>query len=246
MPPSISRNGRLISSHLSPFAGRVFVPTLNRKGLFMLNSYLNQVTFGDCVELLPQLPDACIDLVLTDPPYVVNYQPRDRRRCVNDRAHWLEPAFRQVHRVLKPNCFCVSFYGWPWVDRFMAVWKACGFRPVSHLVWPKKHSSRKGYTEGHHEVAYLLAKGRPPKPRHPPCDVLPWEYTGNVHHPNEKPVVALLPLIEAFSRPGDVVLDAFAGSGTTGLAARKLNRRFILFEKDKTYYETARQRLFRR
>lgn len=212
-----------------------------------LAPFLDRITPGDCVELLRQFPDACIDLVLTDPPYLVNYQPRDGRRCVNDdSAHWLEPAFAELHRVLKPDSFCVSFYGWPWADRFFAAWRLCGLRPVSHLVWPKRHCSRKGYTHSHHEVGFLLAKGRPAKPAHPIQDVLPWEYTGNVHHPNEKPVAALLPLIESFSRPGDVVLDAFAGSGTTGLAARKLYRRFILFEKDKTYYETARRRLERR
>ena len=209
--------------------------------------FIDQITHGDCVELLRKLPDACIDLVLTDPPYLVNYRPRDGRRCVNDdSAHWLEPSFKELYRVLKPNKFCVSFYGWPWVDRFMSVWKSCGFRPVSHLVWPKKHSSREGYTHSHHEVAYLLAKGRPSKPAHPIKDMLPWAYTGNVHHPNEKPVIGLIPLIESFSQPNDIVLDPFAGSGTTGIAARQTNRRFILFEKDRTYYETAQRRLLRR
>ena len=125
----------------------------------------------------------------------------------------------------------------------MSVWKSCGFRPVSHLVWPKQHCSREGYTRSHHEVAYLLAKGRPNKPARPLKDVLPWQYTGNVHHPNEKPVLGLVPLIETFSQPGDIVLDPFAGSGSTGLAARQINRHFILFEKDKVYYETARRRL---
>ncbi len=207
---------------------------------------LDQITLGDCVELLRTLPDGCIDFAVTDPPYLVNYRPRDGRLCVNDdSAHWLEPAFKEIQRVLKPNRFCVSFYGWPWIDRFMSVWKSCGLRPVSHLVWPKQHCSREGYTRSHHEVAYLLAKGRPLKPANPPKDVLPWEYTGNRHHTNEKPVIALLPLIEAFSQPGDVVLDPFAGSGTTGLAARKLGRRFILFENDEICFDTALRRLQR-
>jgi adenine-specific DNA-methyltransferase len=50
-------------------------------------------------------------------------------------------------------------------------------------------------------------------------DVVPWEYIGNKFHPNEKPVIALTPLIEAFSKPGDIVLDPFCGSGTIGGAA---------------------------
>lgn len=207
-------------------------------------SFLNRVTFGDCTELLRELPSGAIDLILTDPPYLVKYRPRDGRRCTNDNSdHWLEPAFRELFRVLKPNRFCVTFYGWPWTDRFMSVWKRCGFRPVSHLVWPKKHSSRRGYMESYHEVGYLLAKGRPMKPLQPIPDVLPWEYTGNRYHTNEKPVKALLPLVESFSQPGDVVLDPFAGSGTTGIAARSLGRRFILFENDETCFDTACRRL---
>jgi hypothetical protein len=93
------------------------------------------------------------------------------------------------------------------------VWKACGLRPVSHLVWLKSYTCRAGYTHTRHETGYLLAKGRPPLPENPPPDVLPWSYTGNRSHPTEKPLAALLPLIRAYSRPGDIVLDPFAGTG---------------------------------
>jgi len=92
-------------------------------------------------------------------------------------------------------------------------------------------------------MAYLLAKGRPLKPAQPPPDVLPWQYTRNVHHPNEKPVSGLLPLIEAFSQPGDIVLDPFAGSGSTGLAARARQRHFILIELSGQHCATAQARL---
>jgi adenine-specific DNA-methyltransferase len=144
---------------------------------------------------------------------------------------------------MKSDSLCASFYGWPSVERFMAVWKQCGLRPVSHLTWITDHSSREGYTETHHEVGYLLAKGRPPKPVKPPPDVLPWEYTGNEFHPHQKPLVAIKPLIDAYSRPGDVVLDPFAGSGTTAIAARRLGRQFILIEKQHRYYHNAIVRL---
>lgn len=55
------------------------------------------------------------------------------------------PAFRELYRVLKPDSLCACFYGWPWMDHFMQVWKQVGFRPVSHLTWIKAHSSREGY-----------------------------------------------------------------------------------------------------
>jgi site-specific DNA-methyltransferase (adenine-specific) len=137
----------------------------------------------------------------------------------------------------------VTFYGWPWIDLFMEVWKTSGFRPVSHLSWMKSHCSREGYTKSYHAVGFLLAKGKPPKPANPPPDVLPWEYTGNKHHTNEKPVVAIGPLIEGYSAQGDIVLDPFAGSGTTGVTAKGCNRRFILIEKVRHDCQVAASRL---
>ena len=209
-----------------------------------LESCTNQVIHGNCVNVMQSLPSESIDLAVTDPPYLVRYKPRDGRRCANDHTgDWLMPTFRELYRVLKPDTLCVSFYGWPWIDVFMAAWRECGFRPVSHLVWVKKHSSREGYTSSYHEVGYLLAKGRPQRPVMPPGDVLPWEYTGNPLHPNQKPVIAITPLIEAYSKPGEIVIDPFAGSGTTGVAAKACNRRFILIETVPSLCRAARERL---
>jgi DNA modification methylase len=70
-------------------------------------------------------------------------------------------------------------------------------------------------------------------------------YSGNRSHPTQKPVSALMPLIESFSAPGDVVLDPFCGSGSTLAAARLLGRRFIGIELDSTYHALAAQRLER-
>ncbi|HEV2352907.1 MAG TPA: DNA methyltransferase [Puia sp.] len=208
--------------------------------------FVNQVIHGDCVDVLRSMPRESVDLIVTDPPYLVNYKPRDGRRCVNDNnAEWLKPAYQELFRVLKANSFCISFYGWPWIDRFMACWKEAGFRPVSHLVWVKKHCSREGYTRSHHEVGFLLAKGRPPRPTEPISDVLPWHYTGNTLHPNQKPVVGIAPLIRAYSEPGDIVLDPFAGSASTGRAALDCGRRYILIEKVYQQFLIARAELER-
>jgi site-specific DNA-methyltransferase (adenine-specific) len=96
-----------------------------------------------------------------------------------------------------------------------------------------------------HEQAFLLAKGEPPKPKLLLRDVLEWRYTGNVHHPTQKPLVALQPLIDAFSNPGEVVLDPFAGSGSTAMAARLAGRRYVAIELDISYCDGARDRLQR-
>ncbi len=205
---------------------------------------VNQVIHGECTDVMRTMPEGCVDLVLTDPPYLTNYRPRDGRTIANDATDgWLRPAFAEIYRLLKPDSLCFSFYGWPQVERFMTVWKHVGFKPVSHFSLVKTYSSTEGYTRGFHETAYLLAKGKPAKPTEPIRDVLPWRYTGNPLHPNQKPVEIFRTLIEAFSSAGDLILDPFAGSGTTAVAARQSGRRFILIEKLEHYCKAARARL---
>jgi len=205
---------------------------------------LNRILHGDCCELLAELPDACVDFVLTDPPYLVNYRDRTGRSIAGDReADWMEPAFRQMYRLLKPNSLCVSFYGWSRVDLFFRAWKASGFRVVGHLTFPKRYTSSTRLVRYQHENAYLLAKGDPRPGARLIGDVIDWTYSGNLAHPTQKPTSVLRPLIEAFCPRGGVVLDPFAGSGSTCLAARSTGRHFIGMELDATYHRAAVQRL---
>ena len=207
-------------------------------------AYHDRIMQGDCVKLMQMMPSECVDFVLTDPPYLVNYMDRSGRKIANDKSEeWVVPTFREAYRLLKPNSFCASFYGWPKLEVFFSAWKQCGFRPIGHFVWAKRYSSRVGYAKSHHECAYLLAKGRPQRPSNPPPDVLPWQYSGNRLHPTQKPIAALTPLIEAYCKPQGLVLDPFGGSGSTAIAARLCNRHFVLCELDAKYYNAAKFRL---
>lgn len=154
------------------------------------------------------------------------------------------PSFREAFRVLKPSSFCVSFYGWPHADVFLTAWRTAGFTPVGHLVGVKTYASKSGFLKGRHETAYLLAKGQPRRPAEPISDVLPWMYTGNCRHPNEKPVGTLESLVGAFSEKGNVILDPFAGSGAVAVAALRSARSYIAIEKDREYHRIARGRLW--
>src|SRR5512134_2484445 len=61
--------------------------------------------------------------LLTDPPYVVRFRDRSGRTIVgDDRASWILPAFREVYRLLMPDSFCVSFYGWNQAEKFVWAW----------------------------------------------------------------------------------------------------------------------------
>ena len=202
---------------------------------------------GNCIEVLGRADPLCIDLVVTDPPYLANYVDRTGRSVANDQdPKWIEPAFEQIARVLKKGGVCVSFYGWHRAEEFLTVWKRLGLRPVGHFVWAKAYSSsRRGLLRSTHECAYLLAKGKPQQPECLINDVLPWSYSGNALHPTQKPVSALEPLIAAFSKPGDTVLDPFSGSGSTGQAALQLERDYLGIELEADYNEVARRRLVR-
>ena len=127
------------------------------------------------MKLMREIPSGKIDLVVTDPPYLANYRDRAGRSVENDRTDgWLGPAFKEIGRGLKPNSFCVSFYGWHKVDRFMWAWRQAGLKPCGHIVWTKDYASNKGKVAYRHEAAYLLAKGQP-EAREVIDDVLAWK-----------------------------------------------------------------------
>lgn len=153
---------------------------------------MSRIIQGDCVEVMKQFPTGGIDMVLTDPPYLVNYVDRTGRSIANDKNDdWLEPAFREVHRVLKKDAICVSFYGWTKVDLFFKAWKGAGFRVAGHIVFTKAYASTARFVKYHHESAFVLVKGQPELPANPLPDVMPFEYSGNQFHPTQKPLSAL-------------------------------------------------------
>lgn len=205
---------------------------------------MSRFILGNCVRVMADFPENAVDFILTDPPYLVNFHDRTGRSLAGDKGNeWLQPACHEMFRVLKKDALMVSFYGWNRVDCFMAAWKTAGFRVVGHLVFTKTYTSKAAYVGYRHECAYVLAKGRPALPDNPLPDVLGWKYSGNRYHPTEKPVTSLQPLIESFTDPGAIVLDPFAGSGSTCVAALQAGRRYIGIELMEKYHQTGRQRL---
>lgn len=202
------------------------------------------IIHGNCIDTMRSLPARSVDFILTDPPYIAGYKSRDNRTVHNDdNSEWLGPSFENMHRVLKDDAFAISFYGWPKVDLFFRAWKQAGFRIGGHIVFRKRYSSKTAFFEYRHEAAYLLVKGNPAFPVSPLPDVMDWQYTGNKFHPTQKSIHILMPLIETFTRPGDVVLDPFAGSGSTCVAAQRTGRRYLGIELDASHHTTACKRL---
>ncbi len=99
---------------------------------------MSRIVLGDCLAVLPTLPDRCVNLIVTDPPYLVNYKDRSGRSIANDVDDgWLAPAFKELYRVLANDSLAVSFYGWNRVDKFFSAWRGAGFHVVGHLVFAK-------------------------------------------------------------------------------------------------------------
>lgn len=204
----------------------------------------HMVLQGECAEILKALPDNSIDFVLTDPPYIVNYMDRRGRTVANDQTpKQIKQVWRQVARVLKPDSLCFTFYSWQHVDDFLSAWKGSGLSRVGHIVFAKRYASAQRYLQYSHECAFLLAKGQPLLPKHPIPDVLAWHYSRNRRHPTEKSVETIKPIIETFTKIGDLILDPYAGSGSTLVAATLLNRRCIGVELSPEYCDGARRRL---
>lgn len=202
---------------------------------------------GDCREVLHGIPSQSVDMALTDPPYLVAYKGRfasGQTVIKGDAdASWVAPVFVELWRVLTRDALCFTFYGWPHADLFMTVWKLAGFRPISQIACVKNVWGLGYFTRSQHETAYLLAKGKPPKPLKAISDVLDWKRVRKAQHPNQKPLETIAKLVEAYTRPAERIVDPFAGSGTTLVAAKMLGRRAIGIEVDERYCEIAAKRL---
>lgn len=208
--------------------------------------FTNRIHHGDCIEMMKQMPANSADFILTDPPYLVNYRDRTGRSIQNDvNDEWLKPAMAEAFRVLKQDRVAVMFYGWTRIDTFFEAWRSAGFQPVGHIVFRKSYSSKSRFLRYQHEQAFLLAKGRPPLPKQPLGDVMDMPYSGNKLHPTQKPVQTLAQLIRSFTLRDEIVLDPFAGSGSTCAAALLAGRKYIGAEMDDTYFRLATARLQR-
>lgn len=84
---------------------------------------MSRFVLGNCIDVMARISDNAIDLILTDPPYLVGFRDRSGRTIAGDvNDEWLQPACNEMYRVLKKDALMVSFYGWNRVDRFMAAW----------------------------------------------------------------------------------------------------------------------------
>ncbi|HEU4325613.1 MAG TPA: site-specific DNA-methyltransferase [Roseiflexaceae bacterium] len=113
------------------------------------------------------------------------------------------------------------------------------------LIWAKKSDTRSGYTFNYHAMKHLNDEKQMSNVWHIPLCTGPEriKVNGKKAHSTQKPEALLYRVLLASSNPGDLVLDPFFGTGTTGAVARKLHRRFIGIEYEQEYIDVARARI---
>ena len=205
---------------------------------------------GDCLEEMKNIEDNSIDMVLTDPPYGMSFQSNYRnvkhKTIDNDSSlEWVEGFAKQCYRVAKNNTAHYVFCSWHFMDVFKQAFEK-HFKIKNMLVWVKNNTGMgdlKGNFAPKHELILFMHKGRKLYNGKRVPNILEYSKTSNKLHPTEKPVDMLEFMLAKFSGEGDLVLDPFMGSGSTGVACVNTNRNFIGIELDEGYFNIAKERI---
>lgn len=221
-----------------------------------INEIKNAIINSDCLDILKQLPDKCIDLVLTDPPYKQEFHGRGMAKN-------------------RPNYLKIKNYGssknFDYTEFFELVLKK--MKKINFFTFCDKETKyefislakRKGF--GYHEISFCKTSPTPftnnqwlPDVEYGLHIFKDLEVMGDystkrsffimsnfkergINHPTPKKVEVVCKILQNISKKNDIVLDCFSGSGTTAIACHNLNRNFICIEKDKEYFETSVKRL---
>jgi len=212
---------------------------------------------GDCLEEMNKLKNESIDLIVTDPPYLIKYKTNYRKNkshdfCStiknDDNEQLITDYINECYRILKNNTAMYMFCSSKKIDIFKQLLENAGFNIKNQIIWVKNNWTAGDLTAQfgqQYEVIFLINKGRKLFNGKRLTDV--WNYNriaGKKQlHQNQKPVDLLKTCIEYHSNENDLVFDGFMGSGSTGVACKNTNRNFIGIELDKGYFDTAKERI---
>ncbi len=204
---------------------------------------------GDCHVLMRAMPASSIGLVVTDPPYGIDYRDGAGRRIANDHSPqiwWLD----QAYRVLKLGAAIACFCRWDVEQAFASALKWAGFTLRSQVVWDKqihgKGDLRRTFAPQHELILFATKGARFSFKAGRPKSIMRFRRPGRERvHPTEKPVPLLRELVRRLSTNDLPVLDPFCGSGSTGEACGLEGKRFVGIEIDKEYARIARRRIAR-
>jgi len=204
---------------------------------------LNKIIQGDCLQIMKTYPNNCIDLILTDPPYGDNVAYGWNNKIIKNNENPLINcnALIEMYRILKQNRSLYIFTNWkhyPFLTEFIIRYTKFNIR---HLIVWKKHNFGLGWAFRHqYELILVLEKGKPKYNLTDFSDVQTSSHINHnkLNHPHQKPLDLLKKIILHSSKEGDLILDPFAGSGSTCKACNELNRKWIGIELDERWIDT--------
>jgi len=230
-----------------------------------------QLIHGDCLEEMKNIPDGSVDMVLTDPPYgttackwdtVIPFEPmwEQLNRVIKPNGAIVLFGSEPFSSALRMSNIKNYKYDWKWDKVRGSNFATVSKRPFNSFediaVFYKKQPTynpqmwkREPYTQKQGYVGEAKQTGLKRKEvitisngdRYPLSIIRNSKETGL--HPTQKPVALMEYLIKTYTNEGDLVLDNCAGSGTTGVACKNLDRNFIGIELDETYYNIAKARI---
>jgi len=225
----------------------------------------------DCISFLQKIQSNSIGLIFTDPPYIISKKTGfkslgkksvERFAISMDFGEWdnvsledhvslMRSTISEYYRVCRNGGTCIIWYD-VWKIESLKRWlEEVGFKQIRLIEWVKTNpvpiNSSSNYLTNSREVAVLGVKDGKPT-FHSKYDN--GIYYSPIHrdggkrlHPCQKPLSVTVEIIKKHSNEGDIVLDTFAGSGTTFVSAKKLNRVFFGCEIDTAYFEKCKLRL---
>jgi site-specific DNA-methyltransferase (adenine-specific) len=220
---------------------------------------------GDALELMNAVPSGSVDLIVTDPPFAIDF--RAQRMNYNRTGRHVLEGYREIspddyaaftrcwmdeaYRVLSGSGSLYVFSGWNRLKDVLCCLDEAGFVTLNHIIWKYQFGvfTRKKFVTSHYHILYAVKNPRSytfNKVEHYPEDV--WvinrEYwKGKRKTPTKLPLDLVRKILLFSSNPGDIVLDPFLGSGTVAVVSREMGRQFIGFEIVPEYFEFAKQRL---
>ena len=227
---------------------------------------------GDCLELMKSIPDKSVDMCLTDPPYgttackwdlVIPFEPMwaELKRIVKDKGAVCLFGSEPFSSALRMSNIKMFKYDWIWDKKIPSGMSYARFQPMRQTerisvfsinatkFFPQKTKRDKpirggGMSKGETTNNQNLIALKKTYNFKNPTDILTFDkIRKGSHHPTQKPVALLEYLIKTYTLAGETVLDFTMGSGSTGVACKNLNRKFIGIEKDDKYFEIAKNRI---
>lgn len=221
-----------------------------------IDEYLNKIIYADCLSMngINNIPNNSIDLILTDPPYGMNYHSgryingnpfnkikKDDIFDVDFNDKWLKLCYEKS----KENSCLLLFTSYQVLSKWILIIEKYWIIK-NLLIWVKNNHSA-GDLEGNfgnqYEIIIFGIKGKFKLNGYRHSNVYFADKIPPKYHPTEKPIELLRKLIEATTITNSVVLDPFMGSGSTALACKETNRNYIGFEIDQNYHKKSLERV---